>query len=220
MAKLLEKFNRLRARTKFGITFLIIFILGLLGIPAVLSDHSERLPPWPKWEFAAVWIFITAGYAALLAGFGVLCEQLFERFIRPNLQILNRPTALKTVIVLLILALGASLGWLVYTRSQIGWWEMEVYGLAGFEGSERALHDFQNGKVRLFVIARERDHDEFSGTNNGPFQIWFPQYYTALYPMRYSIEREVEFYNRKMRYMHEHPDRFLTSTNQANPTSP
>ncbi len=37
--------------------------------------------------------------------------------------------------------------------------------------------------------------------------------------MRYSIEQEVQFYNRKMRYMQEHPDKFLTSTNRANPIS-
>lgn len=152
-----------------------------------------------------------------LAGFGVLFELLFERVVRSYLHVINNPTALKVVIAVLVVTLLTSLGFLVYARSQVFWWQEQVYGLAGYEGSTRALHDFQNGKLRLFVIAGERDHDEFSGTNDGPFQIWFPQYYTAIYPMRYSMEQEVEFYNGKMRYMHEHPDKFLTTTNVIKP---
>ncbi len=169
MTKLLEKFNRFRARTKFSIVFSVIFVICLPVIPYALNDNPDRLPHWPKWEFVAVCVLILAGYAALIAGFSVLCASLLERF-RPNLQVMNTPIVLKVVIVLLIFALGTSLVFLAYTRSQIGWWEMEVYGLAGFEGSERALHDFQNGKVRLFVIAGDHDHDEYSGTNEGPFQ--------------------------------------------------
>jgi hypothetical protein len=124
------------------------------------------------------------------------------------------PTALKICIAGLILSLCTSLGFLAHAVLLNWWWEAEVYGLAGYQGTERAMEDFRDGKLRLFVVAGERDDDKFSGTNDGPFQIWFPQYYATPYPMRYSVEQEVEFYNRKMRYMYEHPDKFLTSTNR------
>jgi hypothetical protein len=138
-------------------------------------------------------------------------------FVRPTTHTMNNPTALKVVIAVLIVALFTSLSFLVYGHWQDFMWQEEVYGLAGYEGSTRALHDFQNDKLRLFVIAGERSDDKFSGTNDGPFQVWYPQYYPEVYPMRYSTEREVEFYNRKMRYMHEHPEKFLTATNIIKP---
>ncbi len=130
---------------------------------------------------------------------------------------MNNPKTLKVVIAVLVVALFTSLGFLARALWRDSWWKMEVYGLAGYEGSTRALHDFRDGKLRLFVIAGERSNDKFSGTNDGPFQVWYPQYYTELYPMRYSIEQQVEFYNRKMRYMHEHPEKFLTTTNIIKP---
>ena len=130
---------------------------------------------------------------------------------------MNNPKTLKVVIVILLVALFTSLGFLARGLWRDYFWKMEVYGLAGYEGTERAMHDFRNGKLRLFVIAGERGDDKFSGTNDGPFQVWFPQYYTGLYPMRYSFEQQVEFYNRKMRYMHEHPEKFLSSTNINKP---
>jgi hypothetical protein len=212
MRKLSEKFNRLRARTKFGITFLVVFIIELPVIPYALHHNPDLLPAWPKWEFVAVCALIIAASAAFLAGCGLVCELLFKRIVRPNLHVMNDPTALKVVISIFVVAFLTSLGFLVHARSQDFWWREEVYGLAGYMGSERALHDFRDGKLRLFVIAGERDDDQFSGTNDGPFQVWFPQYYPAVYQMRYATEQEVEFYNGKMRYMHEHPEKFLTNT--------
>ena len=127
---------------------------------------------------------------------------------------MNNPKALKIVIAVLVIALITSLGFLAHAFSQIWWWKQEVWGLDGQVAAYRALDDFGAGKFRLFVISGERSDDKFSGTNDGPFQIWFPQYYTEIYPMRYSIEQQVRFYDDKMRYMQQHPERFLTTTNR------
>jgi hypothetical protein len=134
--------------------------------------------------------------------------------VGPTPHAMNNPKALKIFCAVLIAALFTSLGFLAHAVWQNYWWKEEVYGLAGYMGSERALHDFRDGKLRLFVISGQRDDDKYSGTNDGPYQIWFPQYYTIVYPMRYSMEQQVEFYNQKMRYMHEHPDKFLETTNR------
>jgi hypothetical protein len=96
-------------------------------------------------------------------------------------------------------------------------WEMQVYGLAGYEGSTRARQDFQAGKLRLFVLAGERSDDKFSGTNDGPFEVWYPQFYPQYYPFRYSTEQMVKFYNDKMRYMHRYPEKFVSATNTTTP---
>jgi len=128
------------------------------------------------------------------------------------------PMALKIFCGVLLIALFTSLGFLVYFGWQTFWWKQEVYGLAGYEGGTRALRDFKSGKLRLFVISDECSRDKFSGTNDGPFEIWFPQYYPdAPYPMRYSVELMVRFYDDKMRYMQEHPERFLTTTTNRPP---
>jgi hypothetical protein len=127
---------------------------------------------------------------------------------------MNNPKALKIVITVLAVALLTSLGFLAHALSQIWWWKQEVWGLDGQVAAYRALYDFGAGRLRLFMISGERSDDKFSGTNDGPFQIWFPQYYTAIYPMRYSIEQQVRFYDDKMRYMQQHPERFLTTTNR------
>lgn len=122
--------------------------------------------------------------------------------------------ALKVIIVILTVALVASLGFLVHIYRQDHWWRLQVSGLAGQKGMTRALQDFQDGRLRLFVIAGARDDDTFSGTNDGPFQVWFARYNPRTYPLRYSQEQEVEFYNWKMRTMHENPDKSVITTNR------
>ncbi len=123
---------------------------------------------------------------------------------------ISRPFVL---IAVLVVALIASLGFLAHALWQNQMWEMQVYGLAGYQGASRARQDFQAGRLRLFVIAGERSDDKFSGTNDGPFEIWYPQYFPQYHPFRYSAEQMVKFYNDKMRYMHEHPEKFVTATN-------
>lgn len=127
---------------------------------------------------------------------------------------MNSPTALKILAAILALALITSLGFLGRALWRNYWWEQEVYGLMGLVASKRAMEDFRQGRLRLLVMAGENERLRYSGTNDGPFEVWIPQFYPSLgYPHRFSTEQKVEFYNRKMRYMHEHPEKFVTKTN-------
>lgn len=140
------------------------------------------------------------------------CPKCLHRwpFRLPSMKFGN---GIKVVIGFLIVALVTALGFLAYARWQNFMWEMEVFGLAGDVGTSRAGRDFRAGKTRLFVLAGERDEDKFSGTNDGPFEVWYPQYFPQYYPFRYGKEQDVEFYNRRMRYMHEHPEKSNPQTN-------
>jgi hypothetical protein len=124
---------------------------------------------------------------------------------------------IKIISVVFGLALVISLIFLVRARWQvygIAGWKDEVYGLAGMRGSRLALDDFHTGKLRLFELASQQDAPKFSGRRDGVFEIWYPQFYPSMGEAhRYSTEQFVEFYNRNMRYMHEHPEKFQAKTN-------
>lgn len=115
--------------------------------------------------------------------------------------------------VVLALAFVTSAGFLGYELWQNLMWKMQVETLARYEGATRARHDLSAGRLRLFVIAGERSDDKYSGTNDGVFEVWYPQYYPQYYPFRFSDEQMVSSYNEKMRYLHEHPEKTLTITN-------
>jgi hypothetical protein len=127
---------------------------------------------------------------------------------------MNNPTALKIYNVVLIIALFTSLGFLVHALWQNLQWKMQVETLAGYEGATRARHDFQAGRLRLFMIVGERSDDKFSGTNDGPFEVWYPQYFPEYYPFRYATTVMVTNYNERMRFLREHPDKSLETTNR------
>jgi hypothetical protein len=63
------------------------------------------------------------------------------------------------------------------------------------------------------LISGGRSDDKFSGTNDGPFEIWFPQYFPEIRSFRYAEETMVTEYNDRMRYMHDHPERYPVGTN-------
>jgi hypothetical protein len=96
--------------------------------------------------------------------------------------------------------------WQIYG---IGGWRDEVYGLEGMVASGRALNDFHHGHLRLYRLGGRSETAKYTGTNDGPFEVWIPQFYPSFgRAERYSTEQFIEFYNRKMHYMHSHPDRF------------
>jgi len=126
----------------------------------------------------------------------------------------NNPRALKVLIALLTAALLTSLVFLDRALWRNYWWEQEAYGLAGMVGTKQAMEDFRQGRLRLRAMQGENERLRYSGSNDGPFEIWIPQFYPSLgYPHRFSTELQVEFYNRKMRYMHEHPEKFGAASN-------
>ena len=104
------------------------------------------------------------------------------------------------------LVLAATSYWQIYG---IGGWRDEVYGLEGMVAAERALDDFRDGHLRLYRLGGENEKAKYTGTNDGPFEIWIPQFYPSLgRAERYATERFIEFYNGKMHYMQSHPERF------------
>jgi len=121
------------------------------------------------------------------------------------------------LLAVLVIALITSLGFLGRAQWRNFWWEQEAYGLAGMVATKQAMEDYRQGRLRLLALQGENEHLRYSGSNDGPFEIWVPLFYPALgYPHRFSTEQQVKFYNRKMRYMHEHPEKFLAQTNTAN----
>jgi|ERR1035437_5715467 hypothetical protein len=132
---------------------------------------------------------------------------------------MNNPKALKIVIALLVVALFTSFGFLAYAIHQSHEWKYVVWLQDGRIAAYRALGDFRAGNLRLFIISGERGHDVFSGTNDGPFQVWFRQYGTQSYSpsLRYSIEDEIRDYNHEMRNLQQHPEKLLGLTNVMTP---
>jgi hypothetical protein len=131
----------------------------------------------------------------------------------PGVDVMSNPKTLKVVIAILVIAFLALFAFLADSLWQNFWWKKEVAGLAYYRGAERADHDFHDGKIRLFVISGERDDDVYSGTNEGPFQIWLPQYYPILYSSRYSTEQMVSAYNKTMKLNQNAAAKSLASTN-------
>jgi hypothetical protein len=92
-------------------------------------------------------------------------------------------------------------------------WRDQVYGSEGNVASERALGDFRAGHLRLYCLGGENESAKYTGINDGPFEMWIPQFYPSLgRAHRYSTEQFIEFYNRKMHYMYLNPEKFGRKT--------
>lgn len=99
---------------------------------------------------------------------------------------MNNPKGLKIIVVILVVVFMVSFHFLVRALVANFDWQQCVELSAPLNGAMFARQDFQSGKLRLFVISGARSNDKYSGTNDGPFQIWFPPYQTSPYPMRFS----------------------------------
>jgi len=127
-----------------------------------------------------------------------------------------RIRAPKILVIALIGLLSATLlcsvllnAWGYWQIYGIGGWRDQVFESEGAVASERALRDFREGHLRLYCLGGENEHAKYTGTNDGPFEMWIPTFYPSLgRAHRYSTEQFIEFYNRKMRYMHLNPDKF------------
>jgi hypothetical protein len=125
----------------------------------------------------------------------------------------------KVIIVALVTFLGISLlllgraYWQIYGFYGYGGYRGEIRGLSGLVATEQALDDFRHGKLRLLKLNGENDKLKFSGQHEGPFEIWYPQYLPILgVGHQYATKQYIEFYNRKMEYMHKYPNTFLRKT--------
>jgi hypothetical protein len=133
----------------------------------------------------------------------------------------SRTPYIAVLIGLLAIALLCSLllnAWGYLQIYGIGGWRDQVYGSEGVAASDQALDDFRSGFLRLYCLGGENEKAKYTGTNDGPFEIWMSQFYPSLgRAHRYSTEQFIEFYNRKMQYMHTHPDKFLRQKGEVQP---
>jgi hypothetical protein len=128
------------------------------------------------------------------------------------------PASYFVVGLLVVVLLGSAvlIGWGYWQIYGIGGWRDQLYASEGAVASSRALDDFRDGHLRLYTLGGEAEKATYTGTNNGPFEIWIPCFYPSLgRAHRYSTEQFIEFYNGKMKYMHEHPDKFLRNRQEA-----
>jgi hypothetical protein len=166
---------------------------------------------------AVVICFIISGLSLWIWGIALLAIYFFglvfilrisDRVIAAE-QITDDPISLPNItrelikVFVVVIAFCTLASFYVHALWQNYMWKMEVLTLANYEGATRARHDFQAGKLRLFVLGGERDDDKFSGTNEGPFQVWYPQYYPEFYPSRYSKQQMITAYNERMRKLQE-----------------
>ena len=126
----------------------------------------------------------------------------------------NNPQTLKKIVTVLTIALVVSFVALIYSAL---WknenWKAQVNSLAQDQGYYEAKEDFKAGKLKKLVISGDREEDKFSGTNDGPFEIWNQMYMSSWpYPDRYSIEMEVKGYNLGMQSKYKWS---LTHTNNV-----
>jgi hypothetical protein len=87
-------------------------------------------------------------------------------------------------------------------------WKEQVNILSCYRGTVVALDDFHCGNLRVFELDGPHDMPQFSGRWDGDFEVWYAQYFPIGDVDRYATEQFVEAYNRKMRYMHKHPELF------------
>lgn len=122
---------------------------------------------------------------------------------------------LLAAITVVTLALVARLSWQVYGPAG---WRDQVYGQVGMNATLRAMEDFERGHLRLYALAGENEEAKFAGKMDGAFEVWSPQFYPSLgQAHRYATEQFIEFYNRKMHYMHSHPERFSRREEKVQP---
>src|SRR5579872_6638172 len=76
--KLLEKFARLSAGTRFLVLFSLILIICFPAIPMALHSGRRIYPEWSGAKFAAFGILLSAAHAAFVAG----CAVFFARCIK------------------------------------------------------------------------------------------------------------------------------------------
>jgi hypothetical protein len=122
--------------------------------------------------------------------------------------------------LLLVVLLGSAvlIAWGYWQIYGIGGWRDQLYASEGAVASRQALDDFRAGHLRLYSLGGESEKATYTGTNDGPFEIWIPHFYPSLgRAHRYSTEQFIEFYNRKMRYMHGHPGEFLLKSQEVQP---
>lgn len=106
------------------------------------------------------------------------------------------------------LALNAFLYWQIH--GPFGWRD-EVFVQTSTRATLEAMSKFRSGELRLYSIDPTDGDRHYTGTSEGPFEIWRPDFDPEIDnapARRFGLETYVESYNRKMRYMLAHPEDF------------
>ena len=115
----------------------------------------------------------------------------------------------KLIVWSLSIALLCAVAALAYVSFQNFWWRKCTEYYADRDGGGDAVSTFQRGHLLLRMIEGENDNYRFSGRKEGPFEIWLVEYHSDMpAAWHYAQRRNAEEFNRQMRYMHDHPDRF------------
>ncbi len=115
----------------------------------------------------------------------------------------NKP---KVAVLLLGLALIASLVALACVLWQNYWWRRSVDLVADEAGASWAISSFRRGQLAIWEINPTNDFPRFSGRREGPFEIWLDEYHPEMpAPWQYTERRKIEAHNRQMRYIYDHP---------------
>ena len=116
---------------------------------------------------------------------------------------------LKITVVLFGVVLVAMLVTLAWALLQNYWWRCSVDLIADEAGASWAMSTFRRGQLVIWEINPTNDFPRSSGRRAGPFEIWLDEYQAEMpAAWHYAERRKIEAYNRQMRYMYEHPERF------------
>lgn len=121
----------------------------------------------------------------------------------------KRDKRMLLILVLLLVITNLATVVLLIRASWTNWrWKDSASSFAKYAGALQAMDDFEAGRYRLYQLIEDRD-SEFTGRYEGPFEIWYKPYYPILgWPDKYCAKMFIKIYNSKMRYMHEHPEKF------------
>ena len=125
---------------------------------------------------------------------------------------MKKHNILGTVIVLLVVSNFLSISlFLVHIKKSNYFWKIEMNGIASYAGTLQAVNDYKKGNFRLYKLL-EGDQKQFLEKGEGNLEVWSWPYHKELgWRDKYTQDRFVEAYNRKMANMLE--------TSEKNPQS-
>jgi hypothetical protein len=103
-------------------------------------------------------------------------------------------------------------GSFVYLVGQNRRWKETASGLAQSEGIHVAKEDFRAGRLQLYIPINEFENS-FGGSNYGSYKV-LPLSAHPFDDQGWHVAAQfAEGYNRRMKAIHEHPDRYIAETN-------
>ena len=112
--------------------------------------------------------------------------------------------------VVIAVSLLAKAYWDIYAT---GGYRNQVVNISGLMGLSQAQRAFGNGKLRIYELTITNETEgmhEFTGRYDGSFEIWSHPYNPSLgIGHRLFSQKFVASYNRRMKLLHQNPDRFL-----------